>query len=181
VSTILCADLDTDGASEILVLGGDRLVVLDARGDLAVKTRVPTPPASRFAAGDFDRDGDIDVVTVDFIDVFQLDGDGSGGFGEAHRVARLWAAEDVFAADIDADGMTDLLIDDRGVWYQVTSVRVMMSTSGGLHTSRRFMTAAPSSNSVPPPRLAVADINLDGAPDIISTRHGQVLVFYAYP
>jgi hypothetical protein len=180
--TVLCVDLDTDGASEILVLGGSELVVLDARADLGVNTRVPAAPSTRFTAGDFDRDGDVDVAIVNGVDLYLLDADGSGGFDDARRIAGVLWAEDALASDIDTDGTTDLLIVDRGVLFEQTSVRVMLSKGGGLLTSRRFMTATLFKDRIlPAPRLAVADINLDAAPDILTTRDGQVLVFYAYP
>jgi hypothetical protein len=182
VSAVACADLDADGASEILLSSGTELLVLDARAELVLRTRTAAPQSSHLLTGDFDGDSDIDVVTLDSRDLVQLDGDGRGGFGEPRHMAGGWFAEILLAAELDGDAVTDLVVGENAPFYDSQSIRVMLGGSGGLRTSRRFMASTLLAYDPPPPsRLAVADINLDGAPDLIITRRGQVLVFYAYP
>ena len=115
------------------------------------------------AAADLDADGDIDVVTTDFVDntVFWYENDGNGGFVTQVVDTNLEGAYPIGLADVDGDGNTDILAAgyhaDTVVWYQ--------NNGAGVFIRRDVDTAADGAHSV-----IAGDMDQDGDNDLLTTN-----------
>lgn len=125
-TAMAAADMDRDGRADLIVgeaidvgLGGGRVIVLKgnesggfARG---IATPVRTAPL-RLVTADFDGDGRMDVAGLldePPFDFTVLLGDGSGGFSAGLTFPGA-IAEALLAADVDRDGIPDLITVERG-------------------------------------------------------------------
>ena len=119
------ADVDADGDLDVLVakeFAPNVLLVNDGNGGLANVSATQLPQVRHdsedIAVGDFDRDGDLDVVFVsedDRIHEYYLN-DGRGSFGEAgeKRLTVTSVSNAVIPIDFEGDGDLDLLVGSAG-------------------------------------------------------------------
>ncbi|MBN1335174.1 MAG: VCBS repeat-containing protein [Deltaproteobacteria bacterium] len=133
-------------------------------------TTLPTIGAFRVLADDLDADGDVDLFFVSFRGALTYRNDSyvywneSGAFSETARTA-LYAhgGTDAAAADLDADGWTDLVVthwrNDSG--YLADS-RIWWGSESGYDEGR---TVAASSDGAA--GVAIADLNNDGSLEIV--------------
>lgn len=120
------ADLDGDGDLDMvraIEFGPDDLLLNDGQGRFDARI-LPGGPGDHedVALADFDKDGDIDGVSLgedDQVSLY-LDNDGSAHFTEqAGRFPARLTANGVIAADLDGDGDPDLAVAANGqdaVW-----------------------------------------------------------------
>lgn len=105
------ADLDGDFVPEIVVtcveLGGV-YVLAQTAGVLELRAIVNTGGSGDCSLADFDRDGLLDLLTVQNA-VAWFPGRGDGSFGSSSRWTSHPNAERVLARDFDGDGRVDLL------------------------------------------------------------------------
>jgi len=168
-SRILLADFDRDGRLDLVVVSddADRVLVLRGLGNLSFDTGTPIadiplsgqdPVAA--AAGDFDRDGDLDLAVAlkasGEVQVFRNDG---ASFTPEPAVSVGVAPVDVFAADLDRDGWLDLVTANAG---PTATVSVLEGAAGASFTPRDAVTAVGQ-----PARLSVVDLDRDGALDLV--------------
>jgi hypothetical protein len=109
IKAAVTADFDRDGRPELVLIAGDRAVLLRtiAGGFERIAELVPGTPPTDVAVADFNRDGtpDVAVAATDRIAVWL--NDGSGGF---RRVADTPAmVSSITAIDFNSDGITDLV------------------------------------------------------------------------
>src|SRR5690606_28214829 len=110
-SLLFAADLDADGAPEIVAYGRDRgaIAVLRNEGDGTFSPWVEVVAANvqKLAIADWDGDGRSDLLGIDMEGVFWMAGT-EEGFGprQALLSGDHWRAFDV--ADLDGDGALDL-------------------------------------------------------------------------
>ncbi|BBL74230.1 FG-GAP repeat domain-containing protein [Methylomagnum ishizawai] len=191
VSSELLADIDGDGHLDVVTanLGSDSISVLLGKGDGKLRGKMdsatgPTPVG--IAAGDFNGDGKTDLATANQGgngSVSVLLGKGNGNFkprkdyapgGEALRSALSLAA-----ADLNGDGKIDLAVNG---YY---SLALLLGQGDGSFQALPDI-AAPGNDG----RITVADLNLDGKPDIVgpgwmmtglgSGAFGKIKEFYPY-
>ncbi|MBS0631989.1 MAG: VCBS repeat-containing protein [Verrucomicrobia bacterium] len=145
----------------------------DATGfDVAHRLSIPTISAADVAAGDFNGDGHLDLAFVnDFHDeqsVYIYWGDGTGKFSDGARQVLKPAGgpglelHTATAADVDHDGITDLVIGSS------TRVFIYRGTKGGLLSSVA-VAELPADNCN---AVEVADLNGDGRPDLVVANAG---------
>lgn len=176
-------DVTADGKADVIVanLQGDTISVLagDGRGAFAQS------PGSPFAAGprpgtlvvaDLNADGRDDIAAThdDEALLAVLLADGHGGFAPAKDSPltlgqRIWG---VAAADFDGDGNMDL----AGAQWDGAALLFRGNSTGGV-TGESIRLPAGSGSG----QLAVADLNGDGRPDIVTGNYqsGDLTVLLA--
>ncbi|MEX0936422.1 MAG: VCBS repeat-containing protein [Pirellulales bacterium] len=120
--------------------------------------------ATAVVAGDFDGDGDPDVLSASISDnrVAWYENDGAGGFVATHLVTgTALAATSVFAADLDRDGDLDVLTTSIGnstvAWYE-------NADGQGQFGPRRIISAT----SIGANSVVAADLDGDSDLDVIA-------------
>ena len=118
------------------------------------------------AEGDFDGDGDVDLVIANFDsnNVSVLLNDGTGNFGSAINFAVTGSASSVAVGDFNEDGDLDLAVANYDLKSNVPdTVSVLLGKKGGSFSSATdFKTGGNVAQSV-----AVADFNGDGNQDLV--------------
>lgn len=118
---------------------------------------------------DIDADGDLDIVSATAVDNriswwTNLNGDGSAWFQNFANDTVL-AARDVFTADLNGDGLVDILSassgDDTIRWFQNT----------GVPLNNRFITRTIATNADGARSVFAADIDGDGDMDVMSASY----------
>jgi hypothetical protein len=180
---VLAADLDGDGDLDVLSVSAfDDTIAwcenVDGAGNFAPPRLISAEadyPRSVFAA-DLDGDGDTDVLSASSSDskvAWYENVDGAGSFGPQRVISTdAWGAMRVSAADLDGDGDADVLSasydDDKIAWYE-------NEDGAGNFGPQRMV----SGMAYGPTWLFAADLNGDGAIDVLSTsRNDDKLAWY---
>jgi len=125
------------------------------------------------AAGDFNKDGKLDLIadldTGDMPLNF-MPGRGDGTFGPPAQIGGAVAVGLTFAAvaDIDGDGNLDLAI---GFLSETDNDAVLVYAGHGDGTFSDVMVALHTGSLSHPHGAAIADVNGDGKPDIVVANH----------
>lgn len=125
--------------------------------------------------GDFNRDGNLDIITGNSIanDVSFFAGNGSGGFASAVNSFALNFPDSIVAGDVNGDGIPDLVT----VAPNFNQVAILLGKGDGTFAQRVEFAAGEQ-----PWAVAVGDFNLDGKVDIVTanTVHRVNLTIPAY-
>jgi hypothetical protein len=170
------ADFNGDHKSDLAVANerSDDVTVLlgDGKGGFSPAKGSPFPAGRNpndIAAGDFNRDGKLDLAFANHEEKYLtlLLGDGHGGFAPAPRSP--FAAEvkphthGVAAGDLNGDGNLDLVTDSWGT----DQIEVLFGDGkGGFTVPGSFFAVGKH----PYQRVRVADVNGDGRADVITTN-----------
>ncbi|MEO1365908.1 MAG: VCBS repeat-containing protein [Acidobacteriota bacterium] len=156
--TMAYGDVDGDGQPEVIVSGDGAVRAYSRIADIAFTTVTVdgTTDVSRLATGDFDRDGDIDVLGFDKTAAAMQRWDNSGdGTGWTLRSFPYNNTDvtDIEILDLDRDGDLDAAVSHVGLTTLLYDI--------GNDDTRGF------GNLVVTERVAVADFSGDGFPDLV--------------
>jgi len=163
---VVLGDLNQDGKPDVIT--SDRFNVISVllnNGDgtfAKAKTYAAAPIVGGLAAGDFNEDGNLDVVVTassgGSIVVFL--GNGDGTLQPASSYQSIAGAQDVAAADLNHDGHLDLVLIGADS-HQSSLYGVMLGNGNGT-----FQTSS-SISTVTQFELGLGDLNGDGNLDLI--------------
>jgi hypothetical protein len=183
---IVIADMDGDGKPDVVMMGDERTklnalcwysIPLDVRQPWA---RHPIGPPVHGAitpngVADLDGDNDLDVVRAD---TWFENADGRGGRWIAHqnipmgRKGPFGVCVRSAVVDLDGDGKTEVVIADADITDSKVVVLKNADGKGG-HWQKISVPQSFTYGSLH--ALAVADINGDGKPEIISNEQEELL------
>lgn len=183
-------DADGDGDLDVVTAVEDPFVLPGAQNRLwlndgaatftdVTATHMPAilDDSAAFAIGDFDSDGDLDVITVNAEADFYLENDGTGHFTDqtaGHlppQPTNRNSGRDAVVADFDADGDLDVVFaisrSDEGpvLWLNDGAGIFTDATTG------RIPVATLSTQAV-----AACDLEGDGDLDLVLANSGAVLI-----
>ncbi|MCG8455155.1 MAG: VCBS repeat-containing protein, partial [Holophagales bacterium] len=160
-------DLDGDGDTDLVGIGGGRVVYALNDGDGASWTSTDLANGSRLRQielADLDGDTDLDVVYTDFDEDraywFRNNLDTSGSFAARRTVASASGADGVVAADLDGDTDLDLVVTARSgdAYYWIEN-----GDGNGTSWTRHLL----ADRLDAPQTVAIGDLDGDGDPDIV--------------
>jgi hypothetical protein len=174
ITHVAIADLDRDGLNDVLVCDALKNQVTwirqAPRGTFSEQTIAGVSAPAHVEVIDFDGDGDLDLVVaaLGFLfpnnspvgSVIVMENDGQQRFRSHYVADRIARVADARAADFDGDG--DLDISVAGFGYDDGETSWLENLGGWTFQQHVLQRLAGGINAVP------ADINGDGAPDIVA-------------
>ncbi|MDQ2645134.1 MAG: VCBS repeat-containing protein, partial [Myxococcota bacterium] len=167
-SVIVASDFDWNGTADLALVSpaSTSVSVLLGRpdGTFGPATEYSLPGVNiALTSGDFDGDGSVDLAVVGLVanagidvgSLHVLSGKRDGTFVVAGQPWEGGAVEDIEAADVDADGVLDLVVLDD------TSITVLYNQGGGKFGAPRVFSAADDFTS-----LEASDFDSDGYTDV---------------
>jgi hypothetical protein len=179
---IALADLDGSGTQDIVTANRDGTVtVLLGAGDgsFVVKGTYPSGASACFeiVAGDLTGDGVPDVATATYDGAAILRGDGAGGLLAPLPLPVRAECLHLVAGDFNLDGHLDLAASEYS-WDEYSGFAVLLGDGAGGFSAPAFVSGRDTDSS--PHGLAVCDLNLDTAPDLVALygyEGGSILGF----
>jgi len=173
---IVAADFNGDGWTDIAVAGeGAVYVLINKRGSLGVAAAHPiTGNADELVAADVNDDGKLDlcVAMSNTARVAVLLGKGDGTFaGAADFETTISSPYGIAVSDLNHDGKADLVVTSPSTGR----IEVAIGNGDGTFSTPMVYagTSSPFGGAAAPTKIAVADVNGDGSPDIIFTNVGK--------
>ena len=162
------ADLNGDTKLDVAVVGsGPDVMVFFGTGTGAFGSALTFPTGAHSAdvdIADVDGDAKLDIVTVNEGSVSLLRGDGAGGFAPKQDVANPYIPGYLAVGDLDGDGRAEVLVATVNyVAGQKLSLYPGTATGLGTRIDRDLPMVA---------SIRLADLDADGALDLIWTAHG---------
>ena len=150
---IVAGDVNHDGSQDVIVSrqgGGATTFLGNGAAGWAAQIDIPSAANGGLALGDVNGDGKLDLATIREV----MLGQGDGSFASPIGFGQL-AGGPILLRDLDGDGRLDVIL--------VSSERVTIGRGNGDGTFRMSFYASGSART-----LAIADLDMDGRPDLIS-------------
>ena len=177
---ISIADINNDGKPDLLVAnsteGTMEVLLGNGNGTFvdkgAIRASAPTSQSSlmTMVVADFNKDGNQDVVITNSDSSSQLvtymGGNGDGTFRAARGIPTGLQTLYLETSDVNGDGNPDLIAGS----FSNGTLRVLFGNGQGGFSSGRDYPANGLSTSVGSQAFAVADVNGDGKPDIVTVN-----------
>ncbi len=182
-SNAAVADFNRDGNPDIATNDG-YILLGDGKGDFTLKSGLQFLAADNLIAADLNNDSKIDLATVTFfsnqtykntVGIFL--GNGDGTFTPGQRYSSIFGGGNIGVSDLDDDGNPDIIVgfadpyifgSDHGA---ASYSYFLMGRGDGTFAGATSNLALGIPDDVGP-AFAVADLNGDNKPDIVTTNSG---------
>lgn len=169
------ADLNRDGRSDLVTTNSadNSVSVLLGNGDGTFQTQQAIAVGQRpsdVALVDINGDGNLDLVVSNYDDdkVSVLLGRGDGSFGAQQRFSVGNGPNALSVADLNADTKIDLVVTN----IFDNTVSVLLNTRSGVGGNASFQAPATFAVGAQPYDVAIADVDGDGKPDLVTANYG---------
>jgi hypothetical protein len=180
VNSIAVADVNADGRLDVLVLQAEGVAVLLGNGDGSFQAPISHPIDLRdlygigaIAVSDLNADGHPDLVVALPLGVGVLFGNGDGTFGPVQPYSLGPEVSSIVVADVNRDGKPDLVVYDGfefSPFPESGSVAIFSGNGDGTFKEAQIFRAGGYDAGFGG-SLAVADVNGDGNPDVITANN----------
>jgi hypothetical protein len=192
--TVTSADFNNDGKPDIAVVdfgdpnvgdnGGVSILIGNGDGTFQpAKNLTVGKNPTRIAAGDFNSDGNSDLLVVragddtggDYGDATIFPGNGDGTFGSGQVLAPGRNPSAVAVSDLNGDHKLDLLFGNSSNFRNDNSVAILLGNGDGTFQSPVVYAVAAGGS---PSSISVTDVNQDGRSDLAVFWGGTVYFFF---
>jgi FG-GAP-like repeat/Abnormal spindle-like microcephaly-assoc'd, ASPM-SPD-2-Hydin/FG-GAP repeat len=178
---IAIGDFNNDGILDMFGMvktsSGNSLGVLLGQGDGTFGfpvSSIAVGAVNYVVAGDYNRDGKLDLAIVDanVVELFFGNGDGTFTAGPVYQLILEGDALGLAVGDVNGDGILDLVVGAVGIDAENSSLVVLLGNGDGTFQSPIATAADPWTAPA-----AIADFNLDGKADFVALGIGNNVSF----